>query len=36
VKYGWQFEQMSTRSSFLVEPVVQVVPHEAQVTFASG
>src|SRR5688500_15648420 len=36
VKNGWQLEQMSTRNSFLVEPVVQVLPQEAQVTFASG
>jgi hypothetical protein len=27
VKYGWQLEQISRRSSFLVERVVQVFPH---------
>src|SRR5262249_14945228 len=27
VKNGWHFEQISTRSSFLVEPVVQLSPH---------
>src|SRR5439155_25441770 len=27
VKKGWHFEQISTRSSFLVDPVVQVSPH---------
>ena len=26
VKNGWHLEQISTRSSFLVEPVVQVSP----------
>src|SRR5207244_9651212 len=31
VKKGWHFEQISTRSSFLVEPVVQVSP-QAQCT----
>jgi len=35
-KKGWQFEQISTRISFFVDPVVQVVPQEAQVTLASS
>ena len=34
VKKGWQFEQISSRSSFLVERVVQVAP-QAQWTFTT-
>jgi len=32
VKNGWHFEQISTRSSFFVEPVVHVSP-QAQWTW---
>ena len=35
VKNGWQFEQISSRSSFLVERVVQVAP-QAQWTFTTA
>src|SRR3990172_2007910 len=35
VKKGWHFEQTSIRNSFFVDVVTHVVPHEAQVTFAS-
>jgi hypothetical protein len=35
-KNGWHFEQISTRISFWVEPVVQVLPQDAQLTLASG
>ena len=35
VKNGWQVEQISSRSSFLVERVVQVAP-QAQWTFTTA